>query len=179
MRRLFESRWVVLHFVRIFIQTRKATKATCEATHLRPRLKRRQMKIRVVIALAVLSFAPIFTGCTNTQPAYYGTYPSDFDFGPNHGYDAYAAAPYDPYGAYYQNFSTATPYYYEPPESHRDCDARPCIAYRRDAAQQSVAPEIIALPQKAEPLNPPSTIARSPHTNRTPRRHHAADDSDR
>jgi hypothetical protein len=137
------------------------------------------MKTRIVIAAALLFFAPLFAGCTNTQPAYYGTYPSDFDFGPNHGYDAYAAAPYDPYGAYYQNFAPATPYYYEPPESHRDCDARPCIAYRRNAAQQSVEPEIIALPQKPELLNPASTISRAPQTTTAHRRRHTADDSDR
>ena len=136
------------------------------------------MKIRIVIAAAWFLCAPIFIGCTNTQPAYYGTYPSDFDFGPNHGYEPYASAPYDPYGAYYQNFSPATPYYYEPPESHRDCDARPCIAYRRNAAEQSAQPEIIALPQKREPLNPPSTIARPPETNAAHRRRHTQADSD-
>ena len=101
-------------------------------------------------------------GCTNTQPAYYGTYPSNFDFGANHGYEAYASAPYDPYGAYYQNFGPATPYYYEPPESYRNCDDRPCIAYKRNAAvAPPVAPEIIALPQKKEPFNPPSSISRT------------------
>ena len=80
-------------------------------------------------ALTLLLLA--FGGCTNTQPAYYGTYPSDFEFGPNHGYEPYAAAPHDPVGSYYQNYAPATPYYYEPPESHRDCDQRPCIAYQR------------------------------------------------
>jgi hypothetical protein len=137
------------------------------------------MKIRIVNAVALGLLALAFAGCTNTQPAYYGTYPTDFAPAPNHGYDAYASAPYDPDGAYYQNFAPATPYYYEPPESHRNCDARPCIAYRRDAAEQSAQPEIIALPQKPEPVNPPSTISRA-HPAKAAHRHvHAEDDSDR
>jgi len=119
------------------------------------------MKTRIFTAGLLTLWALVFSGCTNTQPAYYGTYPSDFDFGPNHGYDAYASAPYDPYGAYYQNFAPATPYYYEPPESHRDCDARPCIVYQRHTETAPLEPEIIALPQKKQPLNPPSTISRS------------------
>ncbi len=119
------------------------------------------MRTRIIPAAVLIVFALTFQGCTNTQPAYYGTYPSDFDFGPNHGYEPYASAPYDPYGAYYQNFAPATPYYYEPPESHRDCDERPCIAYRRNAATEPPKPEIIAPPQKKEPFNPPSTISRS------------------
>jgi hypothetical protein len=136
------------------------------------------MKTRIVIAAAWLLLVPLFAGCTNTQPAYYGTYPSDY-VGPNHGYDAYASAPHDPYGAYYQNFAPAVPYYYEPPASHRNCDARPCIAYRRDAAQQPLEPEIIALPQKPETLNPPSSISRAPQTTPAHRRRHTTDDSDR
>jgi hypothetical protein len=121
------------------------------------------MSIRFFIAPQWALFALAFFGCTNTQPAYYGTYPSDIAAGPVHGYDAYAPAPHDPYGAYYQNFAPATPYYYEPPESHRDCDARPCIVYDRNAATAPLEPEIIALPQKQEPLNPPSTISRASH----------------
>jgi len=121
------------------------------------------MRTRIFAAAVLIVFALVLQGCTNAQPSYYGTYPSDFEFGPNHGYEPYASAPHDPYGAYYQNFAPATPYYYEPPESHRNCDERPCIAYRRDAAIQPLEPEIIALPQKKEPFNPPSTISRSSH----------------
>src|SRR6202051_732309 len=130
------------------------------------------MRLITIAALFV-----VLQGCVNTQPAYYGAYPSNHAFGPNHGYEPYASAPYDPYGGYYQNFAPATPYYYEPPESNRDCDQRPCIAYRRDAAVQPLEPEIIALPQKKEPLNPPSTISRAPQTNAKHRRHHPSDDS--
>ena len=119
------------------------------------------MKTSLSIAAALLLFALTLPGCTNTQPAYYGTYPSDFEFGPNHGYEPYATAPYDPSGAYYQNFGPATPYYYEPPESHRNCDERPCIAYPRDAAIEPPAPELLALPAGKPVLNPPSTISRS------------------
>ena len=132
------------------------------------------MKIRIIAAGGLAVFMLCLQACTNTQPAYYGTYPSNFEFGPNHGYDPYAAAPHDPVGAYYQNFAPATPYYYEPPESHRNCDDRPCIAYHRDAG---VAPEIIALPQKQEPLNPPSTISRAPQTSTKHRRLHHDDDA--
>jgi len=121
------------------------------------------MKTRNIIAAVTLLFGLALQACTNTQPAYLGTYPSDFEFGPNHGYDAYASAPHDPDGSYYQNFAPATPYYYEPPESHRDCDERPCIAYRRDAAAAPLEPEIMALPQRKGPLNPPSTISRNSH----------------
>jgi hypothetical protein len=131
------------------------------------------MIIRLSTVIELLIFAITLTACTNTQPAYYGTYPSDYEFGPNHGYEPFAAAPYDPYGAYYQNFAPATPYYYEPPESHRDCDNRPCIAYQRRAEAASLEPEIIALPQKKEPLNPRSTISRSSHARaRRAYRHH-------
>src|ERR1700693_4284600 len=129
----------------------------------------------VAVGLAVFMLG--LQACTNTQPAYYGTYPSNFEFGANHGYEPYSAAPYDSDGAYYQNFAPATPSYYEPPESNRDCDQRPCIAYRRDAAVQPLEPEIIALPQRKEPLNPPSTISRAPQTNAKHRRHHPSDDS--
>jgi hypothetical protein len=121
------------------------------------------MKMRIITIAAPIVFALALQACTNTQPAYYGTYPSDFAFGPNHGYEPYAAAPYDPYGAYYQNFAPATPYYYEPPESYRDCDDRPCFAYRRNADVEALGPKIIALPTKKEPFNPPSTISRSTH----------------
>jgi hypothetical protein len=127
-----------------------------------------------IFAVGLAVFILGLQACTNTQPAYYGTYPSNFEFGANHGYEPYSAAPYDPVGAYYQNFAPATPYYYEPPESHRDCDQRPCIAYHRDA---TVQPEIIALPQKQEPLNPPSTISRAPQAHVEHRRHHPSDDS--
>ena len=120
------------------------------------------MTTRVTTAAMLLAFALAFAGCTNTQPSYYGAYPTDHPLGPNHGYEAFAAAPYDPYGSYYQNYGPATPFYYEPPESHRNCDERPCIAYPRDAGAQPLQPEIIALPQKKEPLNPPSTISRYP-----------------
>src|SRR5271166_1434227 len=116
--------------------------------------------MRIISTAVLIVFALGLHACTNAQPAYYGTYPSDFEFGPNHGYEPYASAPHDPDGAYFQNFAPATPYYYEPPESHRNCDERPCIAYRRDAAIQPLEPEIIALPQKKEPFNPPSTISR-------------------
>ncbi len=139
------------------------------------------MKIRIVTAAGLTLFLLALQACTNTQPAYYGTYPSNYNFGANHGYEPYASAPYDPVGAYYQNFAPATPYYYEPPESHRDCDERPCIAYRRDAAIQPIEPEIIALPEKKEPFNPPSTISRispAPQTNATHRRRKTEDDSD-
>ena len=121
------------------------------------------MRIRLITAAVLVGLALALPGCTNTQPAYYGSYPIDHEFGPNHAYEPYASAPYDPVGAYYQNYAPATPYYYEPSESHRDCDARPCIAYRRDAGAPPLEPEIIALPQKKEPFNPPSTISRSPH----------------
>ena len=66
-------------------------------------------------------------------------------------------------GAYYQNFAPATPYYYEPPDSHRDCDERPCIVYRRNAETAPLQPKIIAPPPEKQPLNPPSTISRSSH----------------
>jgi hypothetical protein len=136
------------------------------------------MRLHLVTALGSILFALTLAGCTNTQPAYYGTYPSNYDFGPNHGYDAFASAPYDPYGAYYQNFGPATPYYYEPPESHRNCDERPCIAYKRNAGiEPPVAPEIIALPEKKEPFNPPSTISRTPQT-RAPRHSHPRSEDD-
>jgi hypothetical protein len=121
------------------------------------------MKTRILTAAALIASALALQACTNTQPAYLGTYPSDFEFGPNHGYDPYASAPHDPDGSYYQNFAPATPYYYEPPESHRDCDQRPCIAYRRDAAAPPLEPRIIAVPEKKAPLNPASTISRSSH----------------
>jgi hypothetical protein len=121
-----------------------------------------RMKTRILIA-ALIAFALTCAACTNSQPAYLGTYPSDFEFGPNHGYEAYSSAPHDPDGAYYQNYAPATPYYYEPPESHRDCDQRPCLAYRRDAGAQPLEPEIIAVPENQGPLNPPSTISRSSH----------------
>jgi hypothetical protein len=119
------------------------------------------MRTRITTAAMLIVFALALQGCTNTQPAYYGTYPSDFDFGPNHGYEPYASAPHDPYGAYYQNFAPATPYYYEPPASHRDCDERPCIAYRRQMETEPLEPKIIAPPPAKEPFNPPSTISRS------------------
>ena len=137
------------------------------------------MRTRIFTVALFPALAMALAACTNTQPAYYGTYPSNFDFGANHGYDAYTSAPYDPVGSYYQNFGPATPYYYEPPESHRDCDARPCIAYRRNAAVEQVEPEEIALPQKNEPLNPPSTISREASPSKRAQRHHrATDDSD-
>ncbi len=118
------------------------------------------MAIRILIASALTAVALALAGCTNTQPAYYGTYPSDYEFGPNHGYEPYASAPYDPYGAYYQNFAPATPYYYEPPESHRNCDERPCIAYRRDAGKQPVPPQVAAPTPPKPGSNSPSTISR-------------------
>ncbi len=136
------------------------------------------MRTRVITAAALIVFALALHGCTNTQPAYYGTYPSDFEFGPNHGYEPYASAPHDPDGAYYQNFAPATPYYYEPPDSHRDCDERPCIVYRRNAAPESLEPEIIALPQKKEPLNPPSTISRASHDAATRSSHSQREDGE-
>jgi len=137
------------------------------------------MRLRLSIVAGSILLALALAGCTNTQPAYYGTYPSNFDFGANHGYDPYAAAPHDPVGAYYQNFGPATPYYYEPPDSHRDCDERPCLAYRRNAGiAPPVAPEIIALPEKKEPFNPPSTISRAPKTSTKPLRHRDADTDD-
>ena len=136
------------------------------------------MRIHVATAAGLTVFLLALQACTNTQPAYYGTYPSNYNFGANHGYEPYASAPHDPVGAYYQNFAPATPYYYEPPESHRDCDERPCIKYRRDAALQPIEPEIIALPEKKEPFNPPSTISRTPHKKATHRRRRAEDDSD-
>jgi hypothetical protein len=117
--------------------------------------------MRIFSATALVIFALGLQACTNAQPAYFGTYPSDFKFGPNHGYDAYAAAPHDPDGAYYQNFAPATPFYYEPPESHRDCDDRPCVVYKRDIGAEPLQPEIIAVPQKKQPYNPPSTISRT------------------
>src|SRR5579872_3100612 len=135
------------------------------------------MGIRIIAAAGLAVFVLVLQACTNTQPAYYGTYPSNFVFGANHGYDPYTTAPHDPIGAYYQNFAPATPYYYEPPESNRDCDQRPCIAYRRDAAAQPLEPEIIALPQKQEPLNPPSTISRAPQTHGTSHPRHRNGDS--
>ncbi len=119
--------------------------------------------MRIFSAAALLILALGLQACTNAQPAYLGTYPSDFKFGPNHGYDAYASAPHDPDGAYYQNFAPATPFYYEPPESHRNCDERPCIAYKRDIGAPPLQPEILAVPQKTQPFNPPSTISRSSH----------------
>jgi hypothetical protein len=125
------------------------------------------MRNTLVTATALILFALGLQACTNAQPAYYGTYPSDFDFGPNHGYEPYSSAPHDPEGAYYQNYAPATPFYYEPPESHRNCDERPCIAYRRDAGAQPLEPEIIAVPQKKQPVNPPSTISRSSHPSAT------------
>ena len=122
------------------------------------------MTMRLITTAALIAFALALQGCTNTQPAYYGTYPSDFEFGPNHGYEPYASAPYDPYGGYYQNFAPATPYYYEPPESHRDCDERPCIAYRRHAETQPLEPKKVAPPAAGkQPSNPPSTISRPSH----------------
>lgn len=123
---------------------------------------------RLIIKIAPLMFCVLaLHGCTNTQPAYYGTYPSDFEFGPNHGYEPYASAPYDPYGAYYQNYAPATPYYYEPPESHRDCDERPCIAYQRHAEAEPVQPKVAAPPSAKQASNPPSTISRSSHASST------------
>jgi hypothetical protein len=121
------------------------------------------MKIKTLIDAALIACVLGFAGCTNTQPAYYGTYPSDYKFSPNHGYDPYASAPHDPVGAYYQNFAPATPYYYEPPESHRDCDERPCMTYPRNAGKQALEPEIIALPAGKPITNPHSTISRSLH----------------
>jgi hypothetical protein len=118
------------------------------------------MKMRTLNLAALILFALAVQACTNTQPAYYGTYPSDFEAGPNHAYEPFAAAPHDPNGAYYQNFGPAVPYYYEPPESHRNCDERPCIAYSRAQVDQ-LKPEIIAVPTGNEPVNPPSTISRS------------------
>src|SRR5216684_2375657 len=106
------------------------------------------MKMRIIIAATLFAFVLTSQGCTNTQPSYYGTYPAAHAFGPNHGYEPYASAPYDPYGAYY----------HEPPESHRDCDERPCIAYRRNAEVDSLQPKIIALPSEKQPFNQPSTI---------------------
>jgi hypothetical protein len=126
------------------------------------------MKIRIIIAGALIVFATSLLGCTNTQPAYYGTYPSDYDFGPNHGYEPYASAPYDPSGSYYQNYAPSTPFYYEPPESHRDCDDRPCIAYRRDARAEPLQPKLIAPPPEKEVHNPSSTISRNSRTQATP-----------
>ena len=135
------------------------------------------MKMRIIIATALVAFIFTLSGCTNTQPAYYGTYPAAHAFGPNHGYEPYASAPHDPVGAYYQNFAPATPYYYEPPESHRDCDERPCIAYRRKAEVDSLQPEIIALPSKEQPFNPPSTISRTSNSasKKKPRHPHHED----
>ena len=124
------------------------------------------MKTGFAAALLMPILGVALAGCTNTQPAYYGTYPTDFAAAPVHGYDPYAPAPYDPYGAYYQNFAPAPTYYYEPPESHRNCDARPCLAYRHPAYAEADRPEILALPQKNEPFNPPSTITRPAHAER-------------
>jgi hypothetical protein len=129
------------------------------------------MSMRIITAAGLMVFALALQGCTNTQPAYYGTYPSDFEFGPNHGYEPYASAPYDPYGTYYQNFAPATPYYYEPPESHRDCDQRPCIAYRRHAETPALEPKIIALPTGKQSFHPPSTISRPSHAASAPSGH--------
>src|SRR5271170_6727598 len=140
-----------------------AQKATCEAAPVGLVLDRSPMRNGIITAATLLVLCLAMGSCTNTQPAYLGTYPSDFVFGPNHGYEAFATAPHDPDGAYYQNFAPATPYYYEPPESHRNCDERPCIAYRRDAGAPPLEPEIIAVPQKKEPFDPPSTISRSSH----------------
>ena len=136
------------------------------------------MKMRTIIAAMPIAFTVALSGCTNTQPAYYGNYPAAHAFGPNHGYEPYASAPHDPIGAYYQNFAPATPYYYEPPESHRDCDARPCIAYPRNAEVDSLQPEIIALPSKRQPFNPPSTISRTSHSASTKNRHAHHEDRD-
>jgi len=136
------------------------------------------MSIRILTFAVCPALALALAACTNTQPAYYGTYPSNFAFGANHGYDAYTSAPYDPVGSYYQNFGPATPYYYEPPDSHRDCDTRPCIAYRRDAAVEQVEPEQIALPQQKEPLNPPSSISREAHPKPAHRHYQTKDHSD-
>jgi hypothetical protein len=138
------------------------------------------MKRLTITAAALMAFALSSAGCTNTQPAYYGTYPSDFGFSANHGYEPYASAPHDPVGSYYQNFAPATPFYYEPPESHRDCDARPCIAYHRNAETLPLEPKIIALPSEKQSYNPsPSTISRSSHpaSVRTHHPHHV--DTDR
>jgi len=121
------------------------------------------MRIRIVTAVALPLLALAFCACTNTQPAYYGTYPTDYPPEPVHGYDAYASAPYDPYGAYYQNYAPATPYYYEPPESHRNCDERPCIAYQVKPPVRPEQTEKVAAPEKPEPFNPPSTISRPAH----------------
>jgi hypothetical protein len=119
--------------------------------------------MRIFSAAVLVVFALGLHACTNAQPAYLGTYPSDFEFGPNHGYEPYASAPHDPDGAYYQNYAPATPFYYEPPESHRNCDERPCTVYKRDLGAPPLQPEIIAVPQKQQPYNPPSTISRSSH----------------
>jgi hypothetical protein len=132
--------------------------------------------MRTLTTAALIALALALSGCTNTQPAYYGTYPSDHAFGPNHGYEPYASAPYDPDGAYYQNFGPATPYYYEPPESHRDCDVRPCIAYRRNAETQPLEPKIIALPAEKQSHPQPSTISRSSHAASAKRSHPSRDD---
>ncbi len=108
---------------------------------------------------SVLTFLLLaVSGCTNTQPAYYGTYPSDFEFGPNHGYEPYAAAPHDPVGSYYQNYAPATPYFYEPPESHRDCDQRPCIAYQRQLQTGPVEPKAAATTAANPARNSSATI---------------------
>ncbi len=133
--------------------------------------------MRIISATVLIVFALGLQAFTNTQTAYYGTYPSDFEFGPNHGYEPYAAAPHDPDGAYYQNYAPATPFYYEPPESHRNCDERPCIAYKRDIGAPPLQPEIIAVPQKTQPYNPPSTISRSsrPMPSSTPSKSAAID----
>jgi hypothetical protein len=56
------------------------------------------MKIRIITAAGLVVFLLALQGCTNTQPAYYGTYPSNYNFGANHGYEPYASAPYDPVG---------------------------------------------------------------------------------
>ena len=136
------------------------------------------MKMRIVTAAALIVFGLALNGCTNAQPAYYGTYPSDFAFGPNHGYEPYSSAPHDPNGAYYQNFAPATPYFYEPPESHRDCEARPCIAYKRNATEP-LEPKIIALPETKQSFNPSSTISRPSPASGKHRRHHHLEESPR
>ena len=124
------------------------------------------MKTGIFNAFVLTFLLLALGGCTNTQPAYYGTYPSDFEFGPNHGYEPYAAAPHDPVGSYYQNYAPATPYYYEPPESHRDCDQRPCIAYQRQlqtgpkaAATTTANPADGSSAAAAHPAQGASTIA--------------------
>ena len=117
--------------------------------------------MRGIRTFTLMLFALGLQACTNAQPAYYGTYPSDYESGTNHSYEPYASGPHDPNGAYYQNYGPAVPYFYEPPESHRNCDERPCVAYSRPQVE-ALAPKMIAVPSKNEPLNPPSTISRYP-----------------